>query len=76
MWLRPRTVREDVTMQTSVRDRGLREASSYLTKALQALQGVAAYDLAEETFRLANRVLQARQQLQPAPQQTTEATTV
>lgn len=62
-------------MQISVQDQGLREAAGHLTRAIQALHGVAAYDLAEDAFRLANRILQARQQL-ARPAQPTEAATV
>lgn len=62
-------------MQRDVRDRGLREAGHLLTRAIQALHAVEAYGLASDAFVLANRVLQARQQLQQHPK-ATEATTV
>lgn len=51
-------------MRDDVKDKALREAGAALTKAMQALHAVEAYGLASEVFVLANRVLQARQQLQ------------
>lgn len=53
-------------MRDAIVDQGLREAGAALTKALRALQDVEAHDLADETLRLANRVLQARRAL-PRP---------
>lgn len=57
-------------MNDDVKDQGLREAGAALTRALRALHDVQAHDLAEDTLRLANRVLQARRAL-AAPSETT-----
>ncbi|MCC6355409.1 MAG: hypothetical protein IT577_16080 [Verrucomicrobiae bacterium] len=46
-----------------LQDAALREAGAALTRALRALHDVEAHDLAAETLRLANRVLQARRAL-------------
>ncbi len=59
-------------MQQDVKDEALREAGAALTGALRALHDVEAHDLATDTLRLANRVLQARRAL-AAPSVTTAA---
>ena len=50
-------------MRDEIKDAALREAGAALTKALRALHDVQAHDLAEDTLRLANRVLHARRAL-------------
>lgn len=57
-------------MRDAIKDQGLREAGAALTRALRALHDVQAHDLATDTLRLANRVLQARRAL-AAPSETT-----
>jgi hypothetical protein len=55
-------------------DRALREAGLHLTHALRVLQETQHAALAADAFRLANRILQARQQVARV-QPETEATT-
>jgi len=61
-----------MAMRDEIKDQALREAGAALTTALRALHDVGAHDLAADTLRLANRVLQARRAL-AAPSSTTAA---
>lgn len=54
-------------MHDRLKDEALREAGAALTKALRALHDAQAHDLAADTLRLANRVLQARRALAAPP---------